>query len=786
MPTRRVPSLCHWGAFTAVVEGDRVVKCEPFFKDPCPSPMLSALPAMIHSPLRVQRPAVRESWLREREGSDGARRGTERFVEVSWDTALTLVAEELLRVRTQFGPQAIFGGSYGWSSAGRFHHARTLVRRFLFSGGGCVDQIGNYSWGCAQTLLPHVIGSYEPVAGKVTHWTNVVKHTKLFVAFGGLAIKNGQVTSGGAGEHTMTQWLRRARDAGCDFVVVSPTQGDCPDFLRPSWIPIRPNTDAALMLGLTYVLLAERKADEAFLSRHCVGFDKFKPYLNGDCDGTPKTPDWAAAITGVPPETIYSLARRMAAARTMLSASWSLQRAHHGEQPYWMLIALAAMLGQIGLPGGGFGFGHGSINGVGNPRPDVPAPTMDHGDNPAARAIPVARVADMLLQAGAEYEFNGRRDRYPDIRLVYWAGGNPFHHHQDLNRLRAAWAKPETVVVHESWWTATARRADVVLPATTTLERNDVGGASRDRFIFAMHQAINPVAASRNDFDSFRDLAARGGFERAFTEGRDEAAWMKHIYRQARAANAAVGVALPDFEEFWERGYAEQPVPDEDFVLFAEFRRDPERYPLKTPSGRIELYSDTIRTFGYDDCPPHPAWLPPKEWLGAEETRRYPLHLISIQPPNRLHSQMDPGPVATSQKIAGREKLRIGPEDAARRDLRSGDTARVFNDRGACLAGIEIASGITPGVVVMATGAWYDPAGQGDRPLDRHGNPNVLSLDIGTSKLAQGPSALSALVEVELWRGGPAAVQAFEAPEIVQLRPGSGSDVPERDQVTRR
>ncbi len=182
----RYPSLAHWGAFTALVEEGRVVGCEPFALDPEPSPMLEAIPAMVHSPLRVQRPAVRESWLRAREGSDRSRRGRDAFVEVSWDTALDLVAGEIARVRERHGDASIFGGSYGWSSAGRLHHARTLVRRFLFSGGGCIDQVGNYSWGAAQFLLPHVIGTFEPVTGRATDWNSVVEHTRIVLAFGGL------------------------------------------------------------------------------------------------------------------------------------------------------------------------------------------------------------------------------------------------------------------------------------------------------------------------------------------------------------------------------------------------------------------------------------------------------------------------------------------------------------------------------------------------------------------------------------------------------------------------
>jgi biotin/methionine sulfoxide reductase len=766
MVDQRFPSLSHWGAFKAVVRDGRLTGCEPFEHDPHPSPMLRAIPEMVYSPLRVMRPAVREGWLKMRESGDRSRRGSDRFVEVSWTQALDLAADALERTRMRHGAESIFGGSYGWSSAGRLHHARTLVRRFLFAGGGCVDQVGNYSFGAAQFFLPHVIGTFEPVSGKVTHWTSIVQHTKLFVAFGGLALKNGQVSSGGTGEHTMETWLRACKTNHCEFVVISPTRADCPAFLDAQWIPIRPNTDTALMLALACVVATDGNHDRDFLATYCAGWERFEAYLLGRSDGVPKTPAWASAITGVPVATIETLARRLAKQRTMLSAAWSLQRAHHGEQPYWALITLAAMLGQIGLPGGGFGFGHGSIHGVGNPRPEVSAPEMAMGPNPARRVIPVARMADMLLHPGETYDFNGRTERYPDVRLVYWAGGNPFHHHQDLNRLRDAWTRPETIIVNETWWTATARRADIVFPATTTLERNDVGGSGRDRFIIAMHQAIQPVAGARNDFDIFRELAARLGFERKFTEGRTEKEWIRVIYSRARGANLEAGIQLPDFETFWQHGYAEQPRPTTPYVLFAEFRANPVAHRLDTPSGRIELYSERIASFGYQDCPPHASWLPPREWLGATVAARYPMHLVTIQPPDRLHGQMDPGPVAREHKIAGREKLRMHPDDAAKRGVVAGDVVRVFNERGACLAGVTLDAGILPGVVVMATGAWYDPDPDSPEALDRHGNANVLSFDAGTSKLAQGSSALSALVEIEKWRGELPPMRAWHPPEL--------------------
>ena len=543
MTIARTPSLAHWGAFNALVENGRVIGCEPFVRDALPSPMLAAMPEMVHSPLRIARPAIREGW---REGRP--RSGADRFREVSWDEALDLVAGELTRVRGNYGDTAIFGGSYGWSSAGRLHHARTLVRRFLFLGGGCVDQIGNYSWGAAQFLLPHVIGTYQPVTGRVTDWNSVVKHTRLVIAFGGLRLENSQVTSGGTGSHVLESWLGRAKAAGIEFVVISPSRSDAPGFLDAQWLAIRPNTDTALMLALAHTLLVEQRHDAAFLDRYCTGFETLRRYLLGADDSTPKDADWASAICGIDADSIRDLARRAADTRSLITCTWSLQRAHHGEQPYWAAIALAAMLGGIGLPGGGFAFGHGSLNGVGVPRADLPGPEVSTPPNPARSAIPVARIADMLLGPMAAYEFNGRREIYPDIRLVYWAGGNPFHHHQDLNRLREAWQKPDTIIVNESWWTPTARHADIVLPATTSLERNDIGGSSRDPYVFAMHSAIEPVGEARTISRFSARSRRRLGYEEAFTEGRDEMAWCRSIYERVRSGAAKRNVELPDFD----------------------------------------------------------------------------------------------------------------------------------------------------------------------------------------------------------------------------------------------
>ena len=226
---------------------------------------------------------------------------------------------------------------------------------------------------------------------------------------------------------------------------------------------------------------------------------------------------------------------------------------------------------------------------------------------------------------------------------------------------------------------------------------------------------------------------------------------------------------LPPFEEFWAAGRVELPTPPRRPALdFAALRADPAASPLPTPSGRIEIGSATIAGFGYDDCPGHPVWLEPAEWLGSELARRFPLHLISNQPTTRLHSQYDNGGYSQDSKIAGREPIRLHPDDAGARGIADGDVVRVFNDRGSCLAGAVLDGNLRRSVVQLSTGAWWDPVAPGDpRALDRHGNPNVLTLDKGTSRLAQGPISHTTLVELERFEGPLPAVQAFTPPELI-------------------
>ncbi|UOA25690.1 molybdopterin-dependent oxidoreductase [Pseudosulfitobacter sp. DSM 107133] len=731
----------HWGAFEVDVENDRIVATRPFAADPHPSAIPDILPAAVHHHTRVARPSIRRGWLASRERSG---RGSDEFVELPWDEALDIAAQELERVRKAHGNEAIYGGSYGWGSAGRFHHAQSQVHRFLNTMGGYVASFGSYSTGCAQAIMPHVFGGnfltfqYENQDG----WQTIHDNTETLVMFGGVNPKNAQVSMGGVTEHETAGWFDRFAEKQMRCVNIGPQRVDAPASCE--WMPLRPGSDTALMLALAHVIEVEGLTDHAFLARCSVGFDRFRPYLLGESDGQPKTPEWASPLCGADADAIRTLARRMATTRTLITVAWSLQRGEHGEQPFWMSAVLAAMIGQIGLPGGGVGYGYGAIGGVGKSLIGLSGMTFSQGQNPVRTVIPVARVADMLRNPGQLYDFNGARVPYPDIRLVYWAGGNPFHHHQDLNALHDAWQRPETIIVNEPWWTATAKRADIVFPATTPYEREDIGRSNLDDYLFHMPQLIPPVGEARDDYVIFTGLSERLGLGNAFTEGRDAENWIGILYQEYRELAAQKGIEVPDLATLKELNWLQLPIQRKgpNRSLFAPFREDPEAAPLKTPSGKIEIFSETIDGFGYDDCPGHPVWLPPTEWLGSATTET-PLHMVSPQPGDKLHSQLE----SALADVAGArpETLVIHPGDAEPRDIQSGDLVRVFNSRGACRARALVSDSIRQGVVALPTGAWFGDPGEN---LDPHGNPNTLTRDRGTSRLGQGCSAHTALVNV--------------------------------------
>ncbi len=752
------PHTSHWGVFSARL-GEAGLEVRPYAGDPDPSGIIGNFPSALRHSARIAQPAIRRGWLERGPGPDD-RRGRDEYVSVPWDKALDLLGDELARIRDTRGPGAVFGGSYGWSSAGRFHHAQSQVHRFLnFAMGGYVRSVNSYSSGASSVLLPQILVGYEEITKRNVTWEQIAAETEIVLAFGGMALKNSMVAGGSISKHVERGAMAAAHRRGCEFILVSPLREDMPAEAGAEWITAIPGTDTALMMGVVHTLVSEGLHDQAFLDRYTEGWPVFLRYLTGEADGQPKHAEWAASICGIGADIIKALARRLAGRRALITVSHSLQRAEHGEQPVWMALVLAAALGQIGLPGGGYAYSLGAIGYYGRRVNAVSGPTLPQGRNGIRDFIPVARIADMLLNPGTTYRYNGETRTYPDIRLVYWAGGNPFHHHQDLNRLRKAFARLDTLVVHDLAWTATARHADIVLPATMTLEREDIGYSTNDPLMVAMHKVAEPFGLARDDYDIFADLAERLGAREPFTEGRTSREWLAHLYEPTRASLAGQGLPAPSFEEFWEGGSLTVPQQADDGGSIRHFREDPLAHPLPTPSGRIEIFSRKIASHGDADCPGHPVWLEKTDIPKPGS----PFFLVANQPVTRLHSQLDFGGHSLQAKRRGREVARMNPRDALARGIADGDIIRLFNARGACLAAVCVADDIAPGIVQLPTGAWYDPMDPEDEaPLCVHGNPNVLTRDIGTSSFAQGCTGQLTTVEVERFNGNLPPIRAFD------------------------
>ncbi len=716
----------HWGAFRAQIYGGKVQAIKPLETDKHPTEMLNGIKGIIYSPSRVRYPMVRLDWLKKHKYS-AETRGNNRFIRVTWDEAIDLFYRELERVQKQYGPWALHAGQTGWNQTGAFHNCTAMMQRAVGMHGNYITKVGDYSTGAGQTIMPYVLGSTE-VYAQGTSWTEILEHSDNIILWANDPVKNLQV-GWNCETHQSFGYLDQLKEkiakGEVNVVSVDPVKNKTQRFLQNDHLYINPQTDVVFMLAVAHVLYTEGLYDKKFINTYCLGFDDFIQYVLGNTkDKIERTPEWAAKICGVTPESIRDFARMLVKGRTQLLFGWCIQRQEHGEQPYWMGAVLAAMIGQIGLPGGGISYGH-HYSGIGVPSTGFAGPggfprNLDQGAKPKwdnndfngySRTIPVARWIDAILEPGKKINHNGNTVTLPGFKMMVISGNNPWHHHQDRNKMKRAFQKLETVVTIDFNWTATCRFSDIVLPACTQWERNDIDsyGSYSGKGLIAMHRLVDPMFQSRTDFEIMTELTRRFGRHEEFTRGMDEMEWVRSLYNDCKKANEGK-FEMPEFDEFWEQSVLEF-GEGKPWVRHADFRKDPEINALGTPSGFIEITSRKIGRYGYEHCQEHPMWFEKTERShGGPGSDKYPFWLQSCHPDKRLHSQMcESEAFRATYAVQGREPVYINPMDAKAKGIKAGDLVRVFNGRGQLLAGAVLSDSYPRGVIRIEEGAWYGP-----------------------------------------------------------------------------
>ena len=627
-------------------------------------------------------------------------RGSGQFEPISWDAALDEVAREMLRIRDAYGNAAILDASRSGNLS--MLHNRAAAQRFLYMFGGCTELWSNMSAEAEIFAVRMTYGAkadYKSAGREPTDYAN----SKLIVMWGW------SPADGTFGTNTL-QYLKWARKQGVRIICVDPRQTRSSRDLADEHVFIRPSTDAAALIAMAYVIASEGLEDRAYCDRHVLGFDEdhlppgapagssYRSYLLGLADGVRKTPEWAAEITGIPAETIRRLALEFATSKpAALQCGYAPGRTAYGEQFHRAAYALAAITGNVGIAGGNSGTSNGATGRAG-------IKSLPAGANPIAARVSSPLLADLLTR--------GKAGGYPaDIKMIYSAAGDLFNQCPNANKTVAALDGIEFFVAQDHFLTPTARYADIVLPATTFWERNDVHTpwAGAGHYAIFMKQAIAPMYECRNDIDIFADLARRVGIE-AYND-KTEIEWLRELTRDA----------VDDFEAFMDKGLARLPAP-EDAVAFAREIREPDRYKFTTPSGKIEVYSMALAAnpdpYGLGRIPPIPTWIPP-----SEADPRHPLQLCTPKSRARTHS------IHGNQEVlarADRDDVWLHTADAAARGIADGQRVRVFNDRGATVLPAKVTDRIAPGVVSIREGAWFTPDARGD---DRKGCANVLTDD---------------------------------------------------------
>ena len=665
-------------------------------------------------------------------------RGQGRFEPIGWREAVELIAGEIDRIGGAFGNQAIFV-MYGTGFGGLLNGPASL-RRLLSLVGGHLDFYSNYSSGQYHAGTEYTIGT-----GLTGHDRRDYVNTKLFLLWGW----NPAETV--FGTNTM-YYLWRARERGARFICIDPRYTDTAAVLADWHIPIRPGTDNALMDAMAHVIFSEGLEDRQFLDRLCLGHDdehmpreipageSYQSWVLGEADGVPRSPGWAEDITGVPADDIVRLAREYAAVKpASLIMGYGPQRHILGEQPPRGAIQLAALTGNIGVPGGGAGGNYARL-------PRIPG-LPPAGDNPVTARISAFMWSEAVRRGHSlspEDGLRGARGLESGIKLLFAFQSNMLiNQHADINQvgdLLRDESLCEFIAVSDLFVTPSAKFADIILPSSSPWEKEDILHPwSWGDYLIYCNRIRAPESERRSDYQWCALLAGALGVGRRFTEGRTEREWLETLYEEGR--NLYPG--LPSFEEFRREGVAV--IPDlAPHIPLAREVSDPKRHPFPTPSGKIEFFSRRLYEMGRPrEIPATARYNPSPEGVEDGLRRRYPLQLLTCHIKSRTHSMFDN--VDWTEELDP-QRLRINPIDAEERGIQDGDPLRVFNDRGETRITAQVTPRIMPGVVDLPQGAWFSPSGPAG--ADAAGCANVLTW-LQPSALARMNPHHTALVQVE-------------------------------------
>lgn len=670
-------------------------------------------------------------------------RGSGQFTRISWDEALDTVAAQIARVKRTYGNSALFV-PYGTGSYNQLNGSHTARRLFNLYG-GCLGIYNSYSWAAINIATPTVYGTLQ-TGNQRQDWLNA----KYILMWGW---NPAEMRDGTNSDY----FVKLARERGARVVCVDPRHSLSAASLADEWVPIRPGTDAAMLSAMAYVMLTEKLYDADFVRTHCVGFDatqmpsdlgeaeSYSDYLLGTRDGVPKTPDWAEAITTVPRETIARLAREYATIKPgVLYQGYGMQRRAYGEQVVRAGCTLAAITGNVGVSGGW-------ASGLGLQAPDGgPFWTVfPVGENPVKAMIPVFLWTEAVLRGTdmtAKTDGLVGADRLDNnIKLIYAVATNALiNQHANINRSAAILrdeSRVEFIVAQDNFLTPTGRFADIVLPACTQFETWGVeDGWKYGDEVIVMPKLVEPPGETKSDYKICAEIAERLGIGAAYTEGRDERAWVEWALDRYRATRFP---ELPTLDQLIESnaGVYAKPVT-QPAIAFEAFRADPEAHPLNTPSGKIEIFSRQLYDLHHPEVPPIPKYLQEWESPFGPEAAQYPLQAIGHHTLHRVHSTHDNN---AWLEEAFPQRVYINPVDAGPRGLRDGDRVRVYNARGAVLLTCRITDRILPGVIDIPQGAWWSPDENG---VDQRGSINVLTSERWTP-LAFGTAQHTSMVQIE-------------------------------------